>query len=298
MKVASHNHNYHKFTDTSANYAIITTGGTEHILYPDKDGVFIFNTYEYASAIFDYTDDYKYETNLIDGNQSKIVTFEIKTFDTNDTEKTQHFLTVTFFNGVKQRWECPFVEEGVVNLSEMKMPYFIGYPFEYSEVTGEVTGYGVNRVLVNDGSGTGNNNNVRNISKQCNGFYLKWHNSNWGYSYYLFEKIGKESFNTKSLGDVREQLSWTDNYFDIGKTGQRKLELFAQIDYQDRELIKSLAKSNEVYLYTGKKFEKATNENWLQVKIESMKVSETNKNNTFEQKVTISLPKEKTRTRI
>lgn len=293
-RVASYNYNYHQFASVNADYAIITTTGSEYILYPDKDGNFIFNTYEYSSVLFNYSDDFDYSVTSADANQSVTNTFAIKVVKLDGTEEVLPSLEVTFFNGVFQRWECPFVEDGVVNLSEKKIPYFVGYPFEF----GEVAGFNLNRILVSDGTSVGSNANVRKIEKECNGFYLKWHNSRWGYSYYLFEKIGKENFNTKSLGDVREQLSWTDNYFDIGKTGQRKLELFAQIDYQDRELIKSLAKSNEVYLYTGKKFEKATNENWLQVKIESMKVSETNKNNTFEQKVTISLPKEKTRTRI
>ena len=97
---------------------------------------------------------------------------------------------------------------------------------------------------------------------------------------------------------MREHFSWTDNFLDIGKKGQRKVDVFANIDYKDRELMKSLANSNEVYLYTGRQFDRATQETWLEVKIPTMKVKETNKFGSFPQLVTFNLPQEKTRTRI
>lgn len=295
-RVAAYNHNFHKFTSSipeNADYAEIRYNEVTYILQPDKDGLFLFNTYEFSRELFHYKDDYDYSSDFIDSNQSKTVVFEIKIIMIDGTEETSTFES-TFFNGVFQRWECPFVEDGVVNLSDIEMPYFEGYPFDYSSVLDKE----VKRVLVDNGSGIGNDSNVRNINRHCEGYYLKWHNSRFGYSYYLFESVGKEQFNSKSLGNVREKLVWTDNYLELGKNAQRKLELFAFVDYKDREIMKSLAKSNEVYLYTGNRYDVANNDLWLEVSTDKIKVSETNRNNVFEQNIIINLPKEKTRTRI
>ncbi len=63
------------------------------------------------------------------------------------------------------------------------------------------------------------------------------------------------------------------------------------MDYADRELMKSLVSSNEVYLYTGRKGHKATATDWLEVRVKGG-VQETNKGNSFKQVVTLVLPKE------
>jgi hypothetical protein len=61
-------------------------------------------------------------------------------------------------------------------------------------------------------------------------------------------------------------FSWSDSTLDIGKDAQRELRVFANVPYDYRELIKSLATSNEVYLYTGEKGQTATANNWLEVR--------------------------------
>ncbi len=138
--------------------------------------------------------------------------------------------------------------------------------------------------------------NIRLIKNNCcqDGFYLKWHNGKWGYSYYLFNKVGRERLNPKSIGSVREYLSWSENEIEISKKGQRQIQLFAMVDYQDREMMKSLVMSNEVYLYTGLKHQKANKNLWLKVRIKG-KVDETNKSKTFKQTLTLLMPNEQTR---
>ncbi len=293
-RVASHNNNYFEFLETESDYAIITRkdNGREYILYP-ASGKYIFNTIEISKFLFENKDTFNYDKNIIDVNNSKTLDFHIDCWFIDQTEMQDDF-SVTFFNGVFQRWECPFVGDGIVNLSDGKMPYFEGYPFEYSEVIGNE----VKRVLVDDGSGLGTDENVRIIRPHCcEGFYLKWHNGKWGYSYYLFDRIAQERLAPKSLGNLREQFSWTDNFLELGKEGQREIKLFKLVDYADRELMKSLVTSNEVYLYTGRKGQKATANDWLEVQIKGG-VQESNKGNTFKQVITVLLPQEQTRTRI
>ena len=298
-KIYAYNNYFYEFTSLNivdADFCEITVLGEEfkYILQPNKLGVFTLNTYEYSRELFNYIDELDYNfSSFSDLNQSRYITFDIKIILFDSSEELLN-LFVYFYNGVIQRWENPFVNPEVVNLSDIKMPYFVGYPFEYSN---SMYG-GVLRYLVSDGSYVGSDPNVRNIDKECDGIYLKWHNSKYGYSYYLFGRISKEKFSVRTLGSVSEQFSTTDNLLDIGKVGVREIDVFANVIYEDRELMKSLAKSNEIYLYTGNKYDIATREMWLQVKVDRMRVVETNKNNTFDQRITIKLPVEKTRTRI
>ncbi len=302
-KIPAFNNNYHKFTKVGTTYCVIKALGQKYILYPDKDKNYIFNTKEISKFLFDYKDAFNYDESKIDTNQSKEVNFDIEFYykplfsDKPENRGTDTF-KATFFNGVFQRWERPFVCDGIVNLSDEKMPYFEAYPFEYSKVQGN----DVKRVLVDDGTGRMRDNidldKLRIIRSQCcDGFYLKWHNNKWGYSYYLFDRIGQEKISPKSIGRLKEQFSWTYNRLELGKTGQREIKLFKQVDYTDRELMKSLMTSNEVYLYTGKKGQKATANDWLEVQVKGG-VNETNKDNSFKQVVTLILPQEQTRKRI
>ncbi len=290
-KLPAYNNNIHKFEMVNAHYVDISTdNGVELRLYSNKDKEFRLHTATVSKYLFDFKDSYTYESDVIDDNQSKVVKFDIQGYDENGNKLDRVVLLVTFFNGVVQRWEYPEVCDGVVNLSDDKMPYFEGYPFEYSKVEGEK----VKRVLVDNGSGLGTDDNVRIIRTNCcDGYYLKWHNGKWGYSYYLFDRIGKEKLGTKSVGALKELLSWADNYLEIGKDGQREITLFKQVEYEDRELMKSLVTSPEVYLYTGQRGEKASVDDWLEVRIKGG-VEETNKDNTFRQIVTVILPQEQT----
>ena len=297
-KISAFNNNYYDFSaivPLDGDFAEIEVDGIIYILQPNKDGLFSYNTYEYSRELFSYQDSFDYTTTVLaDINQSITKIFNIKIVLLDAVEELST-LTLTFFNGSKQRWESPFVIDGVVNFSEnVGMPYYVGYPFEYSLVLNN----DVQRILVDNGSSSGVDSEIRTIQKDCGGIYLKWHNSNFGYSYYLLERIGKEKFSTKSLGNVSEHFSWTDNELDIGKKGQRKLSLFSKVEYVDRELIKSLQKSNEVYLYTGQMGDVATKDNWLEVKISNSKLTETNKDSVFDFLVIVDLPQEKMRTRI
>ncbi len=294
-RIASYNNNFYRFTVAGAKYAVIKVDSQEFVLYCDAEGHFMFNTREFSNFLFAYKDTYNYEGNKVDDNQSKTKYFTVRAYDYNDVLMDTKSFKATFFNGVFQRWECPSVADGVVNLSDIKMPYFEGYPFEYSEVKG----VNVERVLVDDGSGLGTDDNVRIIRRNCcnDGYYLKWHNGKWGYSYYLFDRIGQEKLSAKSVGELREQFSWTDNGLELGKEAQREIQLFKQVDYADRELMKSLMTSNEVYLYTGRNGQRATANDWLEVRVKGG-VKETNKNGTFKQVVTLLLPKEQVRSRI
>jgi hypothetical protein len=323
-RLAAYNYNFFEFTAATpenGDYAEVVANGIVYRLQPDKNGLFTFNTYEFSRELFNYKDTFDYAATTIDLNQATTIVFDIKVVLFSAFEELSQ-LTLTFFNGVFQRWENPLVIDDIVNLSDGLIPYWEGYPLDVSEVISN----DVVRTLISDGVtlattisapcgiGTmivGNTNIVgticdnvpiedviKEIYSACDGIYLKWHNSKYGYSYYLFQEIGIENFNTKSLGNVKEHFSWTDRLFEMGKEGQREINIFARVDYSDREMMKSLVKSNEVYLYTGERNQLADETLWLEVETSKSKVKETNRDGIFEQPLTIKLPEEKTRTRI
>ena len=290
--VWAYNHNYYTFqasTPSNGDYSVITYGDIEYVLYPDNLGVFTFDTFEFSRELFNYKDVFDYNSNYVDSNQYKFISFNIEIFllDTSDTEIST--LDISFYNGVVQRWQSPNVLEYQSDI--LKPIYFNGYPFDYSEInSSEVT-----RTLPTDLSLF----NVVEDTKNCEGIYLKYHNGKAGYDYYLFNTYSKGNYSTTSLGNIKEKFSWTYNTFELGKKGQREILAFAKIPYEYREMMYNLADSNEVYLYTGKKEDLTDLSNkWLEVKVKSMKVQETNKESAFEQNITILLPEEKTRTRI
>lgn len=294
MNIAAYNYNAYQFTSTiplDADYCEVRLAlGDEpyYILKPDVIGQFTFDTYEFSRHIFEHYDSFLYDATFTDTNQFREVTFYLNIVNLDGSTEQQTF-TPTFFNGTKQRWEDRFVTDGVINLSELRMPYWNGYPFDYSSVVnGEVV-----RTLVDNGLGGGSDPNVRVINPICKGYYLKWHNSSYGYSYYLFSGVGKERFAPKSIGTIRENFTWTDNYLEIGKVGQRELSIMTNVPYEDRELMKSLSKSDQVYLYTLDQFQAASSNSWLPVQID-MTVKESNRYNSFEQVVKIYLPEEQT----
>jgi hypothetical protein len=81
FSVAAYNNNYYSFTSNNpleADYCVITAEGIEFILQPDKDGVFTYNTYEFARELFIYQDNFDYTASVIDNNQFKEFVIEIK----------------------------------------------------------------------------------------------------------------------------------------------------------------------------------------------------------------------------
>lgn len=294
-RISAFNYNYFEFTHTSPfDYCDVLIGNFRYRLYP-INGVYLFNLYEHTKQLFEFKDnvDYSDLSSPIDINQSTTMNFVVG-IDTGVSidYADQYFFNV--FNGVFERWEDLLMPSGHVLISET-IPVWDGYPLDYSlQVTNDIS-----RVIVNDGLNYYATPFTNMIPADCGGYYLKFHNGRFGYSYYLFSHNAKETFKTKSIGKLREQFSWTDNYLDIGKKGQRKIDLFQYIPYEHREIIKALASSNEVYLYTGEQFSQPAADNyWLEVMLESTTVSETNKENTFSFTAKISLPQEQTRTRI
>ena len=314
--VWAYNDNYYTFSaieSDSGDYAIITYEDLEYTLYPDVNGLFTFNTYEFSRELFNYKDTFTYQTSSIDHNQFRFIEFNIEVYLLDETTETQA-LNVVFYNGVVQRWNTPNVLEYTNPIT--KPIYFEGYPFDYSVVTEDY----VFRTLPTD-------LNVLNVvESECEGVYLKYHNGKSGYEYYLFNKYAKGTYKTSSYGSIKEKYSWTQNTLEIGKKGQRKTLAYAVVDYEYREMMYNLADSNEVYLYTGNKgdidalllqegigidvigtapigvdYEDVegfdVSNQWLEVKVD-LTVSETNLETAFEQDITILLPESQTRTRI
>lgn len=326
--VWSFNNNYYTFKPTQvtvdgveltvkqiSDFAEVTYNEIKYTLYPDAEGVFTFNTYEFSRELFDYKDNFDYNLNTVDLNQMQAISFNIDIYlkfvpEPNNIQNQT--LNVNFYNGSSQRWESPDALD--YNDGIERLPYFEGYPFDYSVATDtEVT-----RTLPTDLS-------LFDVKSHCEGYYIKYHDGKYGYKYYLFRPIGKGKYTTSSYGDIKEQFSWTNNTLELGKKGKRTIDLFDIIPYEYREMMYLLAESNEVYLYTGTPDDFALrrrigigidvigqtpigyqgdeynainiSDYFLEVKVK-LKVEETNNFNAFEQSLQIILPESQTRTRI
>ena len=90
--------------------------------------------------------------------------------------------------------------------------------------------------------------------KGCKGIYLKWLNTQGGYSYWLFSDVFTESKRHKSLGEV--QNHWTQrgsgksNSIFLGKNSNYEMRVFSKIPFSCMREVASILDSPEVYLYT------------------------------------------------
>ena len=208
-----------------------------------------------------------------------------------------NYNTLYFTNalGNKIKVERISLKQNNDDLALSRLPIFKEFPIEISLFSNDK----VTRRLISDGT-----NFIKPdvgydlMNNPCEGIYLKWHNSKGGYSYYLFDPFHKESLSSKSIGDVREVYSWVNNTLMIGQETTRTLKLGAKVDEVYFEMMESLSHSNEVYLYTQNKGEKAAHLSWLEVQLDKPKFTWDSRNTLFNVSFTLMLPQMQTRTRI
>ena len=92
------------------------------------------------------------------------------------------------------------------------------------------------------------------FKKECEGIYLKWLNTQGGYSYELFSNAYTEDKIYKSLGEIqrhwRSRGSLSDNTYDLGRESKSQINIYKKISRLDMREVASLLDSPEVYMYT------------------------------------------------
>ena len=187
------------------------------------------------------------------------------------------------------------------------LKYWVGYPFDFTFYNGlrndiDITVNGtletytndnaINRIVVNNGNGslglvdnfaisngynriTVNENSIdfEQITKRCEGHYLKWLNSFGGWNYWLFNK-GNDTLTTKDTGiinnDYEDVVDSISPYVAIGKTSENNITIVQEnITPEEFSILRDLLDSPKVYLYTGTYNEIAVANDWLEVTIKS-----------------------------
>lgn len=135
---------------------------------------------------------------------------------------------------------------------------------------------------------------VKRVESRC-GVYLKWFNSNGGYSYWLFEKNTKEEIKTKDLDDI--QGSWdnlqniTSTSESLGKTAESTLQLSTNYSTEEKEYLLDILKSPKVEIYIDNQpFIQQNEFNFLGVKVGDGTTSYSNKDRNNKLRVKVELP--------
>lgn len=113
------------------------------------------------------------------------------------------------------------------------------------------------------------------ITDDC-GIYLKWMNSEGGWSHWLFNKYYKQPRSVKSLGrisDYNKTLIGTQgNYSNIGQASDVNIHLSARfIPYEYFIQVAELPTAPILYMYTGKKGALPTVNDWLKITVDDYK---------------------------
>lgn len=93
--------------------------------------------------------------------------------------------------------------------------------------------------------------------KACKGVYLKWFNSDGGFSHYLFdeyftEKIKGRDVDLISSNDFQNLSSLNSGVKSIGKTGRRTIKVKARCDENESNVLRSLYTSPSIQMYSSK----------------------------------------------
>jgi hypothetical protein len=135
---------------------------------------------------------------------------------------------------------------------------------------------------------------VKKVESKC-GVYLKWFNSNGGYSYWLFDKFFNESLKTKDFEDING--AWdnlqnvTSTYESLGKSASSSLVLNTQYNSEEKEYLLDLLKSPKVEMYINNEpFIQQNEFNFIGVKISDGSFTYNNSKSKNKLKVTIELP--------
>lgn len=134
-----------------------------------------------------------------------------------------------------------------------------------------------------------------NIVDEC-GIYLKWLNTEGGWSYFLFNKYYKMPFNVKSKGKINKYLDTligaTGNQTNIGQTKTTAIKVNQRfLSREEFSHVVEIAASPIVYLYNQGKGTVANADSWLEVSVEDFKDDfRDNKKNIFDISFTFNLP--------
>ena len=104
------------------------------------------------------------------------------------------------------------------------------------------------------------------------GVYVKWLNQYGAYNYWLFNKEYQEQARTSSLGKINNDFNNIGDTVSVtkslGKRTEPSLSVVAEhLTADDINVLKGIAESPKVYLFTGERFTKNTFNDWLEVEI-------------------------------
>lgn len=134
-----------------------------------------------------------------------------------------------------------------------------------------------------------------NIVDDC-GIYLKWLNTEGGWSYFLFSKYYKMPFTAKSKGKINKYndtiIGATGNQTNIGQTKTTGIKVNQRfLTPEEYAQVIEIATSPIVYLYNEPKGTMALSDSWLEVSVEDFKDDfRDNKKNIFDISFTFNLP--------
>lgn len=135
--------------------------------------------------------------------------------------------------------------------------------------------------------------NVKKVNNKC-GVYLKWFNTEGGYSYWLFDEFFRESTKTTEgdfIGSNQFDLIYDNNVGNLmstAKFGAKNMQLKTGADKNEVEQIRSLFMSPHVQLWTSQ--EAYVEGRWIDVSVTSNNFNYANKKAKNEVVVSIELP--------
>jgi len=132
------------------------------------------------------------------------------------------------------------------------------------------------------------------VVDEC-GIYLKWLNSEGGWSYYLFSHYYKAPIASKSLGRVNKYLDTmvqaVGNQSNIGQNTAVALKISQSFMRPDEFLkVKEIGSSPIVYLFMGQKGRMALSDDWIEVFVDDYRDEFNSKKTVFPMNFTINMP--------
>lgn len=138
------------------------------------------------------------------------------------------------------------------------------------------------------------NINIKRNESKC-GVYLKWFNSNGGYSYWLFDEIFTDSLNTKTIDEINGGFDNLQNITSTssitGKSGNRNYKLTTRFNEVEKEYLTSVLLSPLVEMYVHQTpFNKTDTVKFVGIKVNDGSFSFNNKFSNYKFESTITLP--------
>lgn len=108
----------------------------------------------------------------------------------------------------------------------------------------------------------------------CKGVYLKWLNTQGGYSYWLFENTYAIDRTVKDLGELERDFKNLANSSartaQIGRQVQDSIKVVAELlTPPQRNIVQNLLESPKVYLFTGTPYGRTNYHDWIEVAVKT-----------------------------